>query len=126
MAKKGTVHTFVRGALPSVVWDPASDKTLAEFCDPVTKKVTGLFVTEDIIVAKKLKEMGYKEKKDYPEGAPVGGFQPAIPEPPDHITPGGPVPKKGEDIIVEKDETVTSVSKKKSKGIKKKTLLRRE
>lgn len=108
MAKKRT-YTFVRGALPSIVWNPLKKNALAEFCDPDSKKVTGIFTTTDKEVADKLRGMGYKEKKDFPDGAPKGGFEPIDPEPPNHITPGGPVPQKKTDIEVEevKDETVT-------------------
>jgi len=94
---------FVRGANPSVVWDPAANKPLAEFCDPDSKKVTGMFVTADEKVAERLREAGYKERKDFPEGAPKGGFTPIIPEP-DLSAPGAPFPKKKPDIIVDEEE----------------------
>ena len=97
-------YIFVRGANPSVVWDPIKGRPLAEFCDTVTKRVTGVFVTRDKKVADKLKELGYKERKDFPIGAPMGGFEEKIPPPPTHITPGGPTPEKQADIDIEEDE----------------------
>lgn len=96
MTKKKKKFVFVRGANPSVVWDPASNKPLAEFADPETKKVTGIFVTTNEEVAKKLKELGYKEEKDFPEGAPAGGFVPKEPDV-DFSAPGAP--KKKPDIV---------------------------
>jgi len=117
--EKKKKYVFVRGSLPSVVWDSKKNKALAEFCDPNTKKVTGIFITTDETVADRLREMGYREKKDFPDGAPTEGFSPRIHPPPDHITPGGPVPKKKVDIDV--DETVTDES---TNSTKRKTLRR--
>lgn len=118
-------YTFVRGALPSIVWNPDKKNALAEFCDPDTKKVTGVFVTTDKEVADKLRKIGYKEKKDFPDGAPRGGFEPIDPEPPNHITPGGPIPIKKEDIkIKEVDETVTDKALPENK-VSKKSISRR-
>jgi len=97
-------YIFVRGANPSVVWDPIKNKPLAEFCDSETKRVTGVFVTRDKKVADRLKELGYKERKDFPVGAPMGGFEEMNPPPPTHITPGGPTPEKREDIDIEEYE----------------------
>jgi len=83
--------TFVRGALPSIVWDPDKNKPLAEFVDPITQRVTGVFTTTSKIVADKLREMGYREKKNFPDGVPpAGGFVEIPAKPPGHITPGGP------------------------------------
>jgi len=48
--------------------------------------------------------MGYKQTKDFPGGMPpVDGFEGKDPEPPDHITPGGPDPVKKVDIVVDED-----------------------
>lgn len=98
MAKKE--YTFVKGARPSIVWNPATKTPLAEFTDPETGRVSGVFKTSDEDVAKKLRELGYKEESDFPQGAPQGGWE-EIPEPPTHITPGGPKPSIKEDIKIE-------------------------
>ena len=45
---------FYRGRLATIVWDPAAEKSLAEFKD-------GQFVTTDDKVAEKLLALGYKE-----------------------------------------------------------------
>lgn len=126
MAKKKE-YIFVRGAMPTVVWDPKEGKALAEFCDPESKKATGVFATTDKKVADRLREMGYKEKKDFPDGAPLGGFEAIPPEDPDHITPGGPIPQKKKDIKVEK-KTVTkeTLPDKTDKKSGKKSLRRRK
>lgn len=120
MAKQKFV--FVRGSLPSVVWNPKTGRPLAEFCDPDTKRITGVFTTTSAKVAKTLREMGYKESSDYPDGAPVGGFEERIPDPPNHITPGGPKPvQKVDDELISKsdiqvDETVTNETSSDDKG----------
>jgi len=101
--KRKKKYIFVRGSNPSVVWDPAANKPLAEFCDPESKKVSGFFTTTDEKVADRLREMGYKERKDFPEGAPKGGFKPLEHEP-DLSAPGSPFPKKKPDILEEEYE----------------------
>ena len=68
MARK--VFVFVKGALESVVWDPEKNRPLAEFSRE------GLFKTKDETVAKRLLDMGYMLKSDFPYGPPPGGFEP--------------------------------------------------
>lgn len=100
MAKKKKEWVFVKGANPSVVWDPAANKPLAEFADPITKRVTGFFTTTDENVAKRLLDLGYKEEVDFPEGAPLEGFEP-IKQPVDLSAPGAPTKKP--DLVEQKD-----------------------
>jgi len=115
--KKVKEYTFVRGAMPTVVWDRERNRTLAEFCDPESKKVTGIFVTTDKRTAGILRNLGYKETKDFPDGAPRSGFKEIPPLPPTHKTPGGPDPIDKSDIKV--DETVTEKTLPEKKTVKK-------
>lgn len=62
--------TFVRGSNPSVLWNPRKDAPLAEF------NKEGVFKTTNEIVANVLRNYGYKEMKDFPDGPPDGGFKP--------------------------------------------------
>lgn len=107
--KKEKKFTFIKGSNPSVVWNPNGKKgILASFKDPKTGRVVGTFTTTDPKVAKQLRKLGYKRKKDYPNGPPKGGFEEHVHPPPDHITPGGPTPSKGVDIAVKEKKTVTT------------------
>lgn len=85
-------YTFIKGALPTVVWNPKTDTALAEF-------IKGVFTSNDPKVAEVLREMGYKEKSDYPDGPPSGGFEPLRPAPREALSPGGLGPTKEPDIV---------------------------
>lgn len=62
-------RTFVKGARETVVWNPKSDRPLAEF-------VNGLYETSDPSTIQTLTNLGYKERNEYPNGPPIEGFQP--------------------------------------------------
>lgn len=47
-------HRFYRSSMPSIVWDPANDRPLADF-------TSGHFTTDDPVVVEKLRQMGYVE-----------------------------------------------------------------
>lgn len=121
--KKKKKYTFIKGSNPSVVWHPKGKKgIIASFKDPKTGRVVGTFTTTDPKVAKYLKKLGYERKKDYPDGPPEGGFAEYKHPPPDHITPGGPTPKKGKDIAVKEKKTVTGKPSKTKTSKKKKVV----
>ena len=115
--KKGIEYIFVRGSNPSVVWDQAANKSLAEFCDPNTKKITGFFATRSKKVADVLRGKGYMEIGNFPGGVPPkDGFEPRKVEPPDYNAPGGPRLQNKPDIPnVEflEDEEYTNIDVKK-------------
>lgn len=117
MAKKKKEWIFVRGANPSVVWDPAANKPLAEFADPITKRITGFFATTNEKVAEKLLDLGYREQGDFPEGAPSGGFEP-IEQPVDLSAPGAPAPSKKPDLVEKEDEVKQETVNLKPKSIR--------
>ena len=95
------IFTFVKGSLEAVVWDPKKGVALAEF-------QRGLFKTKDESVARKLREIGYKEITDFPDGPPPEGFKPKPSKLPD-LNAGDPnvniQPPKTETAALIKSQT---------------------
>jgi len=112
-------YTFIRGANPTIVWNPKTDRMLCEFID-------GLLFIDDARIAKKLRELGYKETKDFPDGPPVEGFIPkktTLAPPPMELNPSGrPAAPSQEPDLDEKEPGKTVINQKatKSKLTKKK------
>jgi hypothetical protein len=96
------VYTFVKGSLETVVWNPKKRSALAEFS-------RGLFKTKDESVALKLRELGYKEITDFPDGPPKEGFEPKPSDLPD-LNAGDPnvniMPPKTETAALLKSQVV--------------------
>jgi len=118
-------YEFVRGGNETVVWNPKKDKLLCEF-------VQGLYSTDDSDIAKTLRGLGYKEKRDYPDGAPEGGFTPKkslLLPPKMELSPGGPAtPARRPDMEVPEAEAevVKIVTDQNAKTGKKKTLTKKK
>jgi len=119
-------YKFVRGGNETVVWNPKKDKPLCEF-------VQGLYSTDDINIAKILRGLGYKERKDYPDGAPVEGFTPKktkLPPPKMELSPGGPaVPARRPDLEeadAEAEENVTNQKAKTGKTLKRRVATKKK
>jgi len=120
MAKKKERFVFIRGSMPSVVWNPKEGRPLAEFCDE-NKRVIGYFITSDSQVAKVLRNMGYKEDKDYPDGPPHGGHEPAKAKITPDLIPSGVSPELRADILDSEggtviDQTTSSKRRRLKKG----------
>ena len=119
-------YTFVRGARETVVWDPKKNRPLADF----GKK--GIFETNNASVAKKLREMGYREMKDYPDGPPEDGFKEIAKAPPERPTglntgdPAAPMrePDKAEDVTEMETISQEEEAKKPSRKALKRTAIK--
>ena len=118
-------YKFVKGNNETIVWDVKKGKRLCRFDK-------GLYETDDLAIAKTLRNLGYKEMKDYPHGPPEGGFIPKktkLLPPKRELSPGGPaIPDSRPDMDVEDEEVVETVIDQKatkSTKAKAKTLKRR-
>jgi len=109
-------YIFVRGNGANVVWDVKKSKRLCGFTD-------GLLKTDDPRTAKILRELGYKEMKDYPDGPPVDGFIPkktSLLPPKKELSPGSPAsPASRPDMEMDVDVEETVIDQKPQKVKKK-------
>ena len=105
MTEKKKEYTFIKGDKPSVVWNPKEGRPLVEFCD-ANKRVTGHFVTTDVKIVKVLREMGYKELKDFPNGPPQGGFEPTKVKVTPDLIPSGISPELRADLLENEEDAV--------------------
>ena len=114
-------YKFVRGNNETIVWDVKKGKRLCRFD-------RGLFETDDLDIAKTLRDLGYKEMKDYPDGPPEGGFIPKktkLLPPRRELSPGGPaIPASRPDMDMEPEVEVaeTVIDQNATKSTKARTL----
>jgi len=114
-------YKFVKGNNATVVWDVKKNKRLCRF-------EGGLFETDDLEMAKTLRDLGYKEMKDYPHGPPEGGFVPkksALLPPKRELSPGGlvtPASRPDMDMEPEVEVAETVIDQKATKSTKARTL----